>query len=75
MGRSSVGGVTHRLENLLGIEHSILLGPFGGVSSVELTAAVSELGGLGQYGLYGYGPTASARPSPPCAPPPTSRSG
>ena len=43
-----------RLTELLGIEHPIVLGPFGGLSSVELTAAVSELGGLGSFGLYGY---------------------
>lgn len=40
----------------LGVEHPIVLGPFGGLSSVELTARVSDLGGLGSYGLYGYGP-------------------
>ncbi|MFB7250142.1 NAD(P)H-dependent flavin oxidoreductase [Microbacterium sp. NPDC056234] len=39
---------------LLGIRHPIVLGPFGGLSSVDLTAAVSEAGGLGSYGLYGY---------------------
>lgn len=44
----------NRLTDLLGVEHPIVLGPFGGVSSVTLTAAVSELGGLGSYGLYGY---------------------
>ncbi len=42
------------LRALLGIDHPILLGPFGGLSSVALTAAVSEAGGLGGYGLYGY---------------------
>ncbi len=42
------------LRTLIGIEHPILLGPFGGLSSVGLTAAVSEAGGLGSYGLYGY---------------------
>ena len=31
-----------------------MLGPFGGLSSVALTAAVSSAGGLGSYGLYGY---------------------
>ncbi|QNO36689.1 nitronate monooxygenase [Protaetiibacter sp. SSC-01] len=46
--------MTGRLEELLGIRQPILLGAFGGLSNVELTAAVSELGGLGQYGLYGY---------------------
>ena len=39
---------------MLGIDHPIVLGPFGGLSSVELTAAVSELGGLGSFGLYGF---------------------
>jgi len=48
--------VTGRIETLLGIDHPILLGPFGGLSSVDLTAAVSNLGGLGQFGLYGYTP-------------------
>ncbi|UYO97704.1 nitronate monooxygenase [Microbacterium sp. M28] len=40
--------------DLLGIRHPIVLGPFGGLSSVALTAAVSDAGGLGSYGLYGY---------------------
>ncbi|MBN9213713.1 MAG: 2-nitropropane dioxygenase [Microbacterium sp. SCN 70-200] len=42
------------LRELLGIRHPIVLGPFGGLSSIELTAAVSDAGGLGSYGLYGY---------------------
>ncbi|WP_226531320.1 NAD(P)H-dependent flavin oxidoreductase [Microbacterium paraoxydans] len=42
------------LRALLGIEHPIILGPFGGLSSTTLTAAVSEAGGLGSFGLYGY---------------------
>jgi len=42
------------LTRLLGSELPIVLGPFGGASSVELTATVSDLGGLGSYGLYGY---------------------
>lgn len=42
------------LRRLLGIETPIVLGPFGGLSSVELAAAVSEAGGLGSYGLYGF---------------------
>ncbi|WP_150958339.1 NAD(P)H-dependent flavin oxidoreductase [Microbacterium testaceum] len=45
-----------RLENLLGIDVPIVLGPFGGLSSVALTAAVSDGGGLGSFGLYGYTP-------------------
>ena len=39
---------------LLGLDVPIVLGPFGGMSSVALTAAVSDAGGLGSYGLYGY---------------------
>ncbi|WP_341933566.1 nitronate monooxygenase [Microbacterium sp. LWO14-1.2] len=42
------------LRALFGIEHPIVLGPFGGLSSVALTAAVSEAGGLGGFGLYGF---------------------
>lgn len=45
-----------RLCDLLGIKDPIVLGPFGGLSSIELTATVSRLGGLGSYGLYGYSP-------------------
>lgn len=41
------------LRTLLGIEHPIVLGPFGGLSSTALTAAVSNAGGLGSFGLYG----------------------
>ncbi|MEZ3160573.1 nitronate monooxygenase [Microbacterium sp. BWT-B31] len=44
------------LAAVLGIDAPIVLGPFGGLSSVALTAAVSDLGGLGSYGLYGYAP-------------------
>lgn len=40
----------------LGIAHPIVLGPFGGLSCVALVAAVSDAGGLGSYGLYGYPP-------------------
>jgi nitronate monooxygenase len=39
---------------LTGIDHPVVLGPFGGLSSVDLTATVSAGGGLGSYGLYGY---------------------
>ncbi|QNE13552.1 nitronate monooxygenase family protein [Pseudarthrobacter sp. NBSH8] len=45
----------NRITDLFGTEVPVVLGPFGGVSSVELTAAVSDGGGLGSYGLYGYG--------------------
>lgn len=46
----------NRLMELLGIDQPVVLAPFGGLSAVELTAAVSRLGGLGSYGLYGYTP-------------------
>ena len=39
------------ITELLGIDAPVVLGPFGGVSSVQLTAAVSDGGGLGSYGL------------------------
>ena len=55
-GRSVVNTKAGRLKELLGVDDPIVLGPFGGVSSVSLTAAVSEFGGLGSYGLYGYQP-------------------
>jgi len=48
--------MTARLTELLGVRVPIVLGAFGGLSSVSLTAAVSEAGGLGQFGLYGYAP-------------------
>lgn len=46
--------MANALTELLGIRHPIVLGPFGGLSSVDLVAAVSEADGLGSYGLYGY---------------------
>lgn len=42
------------LTDVLGIRVPLILAPFGGLSSVALTGAVSEAGGLGSYGLYGY---------------------
>lgn len=42
------------LCNMLGIDVPVILGPFGGLSSVELAAVVSRAGGLGSYGLYGF---------------------
>ncbi|MFH6943540.1 NAD(P)H-dependent flavin oxidoreductase [Flavobacterium sp. FlaQc-50] len=42
-----------KATKLLGIQYPILQGPFGGnLSSVALTAAVSNAGGLGGYGAY-----------------------
>lgn len=46
-----------KAKELLGIDYPILQGPFGGnLSSVELTAAVSNAGGLGGYGVYTMSP-------------------
>ncbi|KAA2223672.1 NAD(P)H-dependent flavin oxidoreductase [Chryseobacterium sediminis] len=43
----------NRITELLGIEYPILQGPFGGgLSTVELTTTVSNLGGLGGFGAY-----------------------
>lgn len=46
--------MTSSLRHALGIDLPIVLGPFGGLSSVDLTAQVSAAGGLGSFGLYGY---------------------
>ena len=41
------------LQDLLGIAHPIIQGPFGGgLSSVELAGAVSDAGGLGSFGAH-----------------------
>src|SRR6218665_61477 len=46
-----------RVTKLLGIDYPVMLGPFGGgLSSVELTSAVSNAGGLGGYGAYTMSP-------------------
>lgn len=46
-----------KASNLLGTEYPILQGPFGGgLSSVELVAAVSNAGGIGGYGAYTLSP-------------------
>jgi len=43
----------------LGIRHPVVQGPFGGTfSTVRLAAAVSNLGGLGSYGLQAFDPPA-----------------
>lgn len=48
-----------KATELLGTEYPILQGPFGGnLSSVALTAAVSNAGGLGGFGMYSYDPQA-----------------
>ena len=43
--------MTSTLAGLLRTELPIILGPFGGLSSIELTSTVSNGGGLGSYGL------------------------
>jgi nitronate monooxygenase len=48
--------MTGELRDMFGVDAPVVLGPFGGLSSVALTAAVSESGGLGSFGLYGYAP-------------------
>jgi len=46
-----------KATDLLGIQYPILQGPFGGnLSSVALTATVSNAGGLGGYGAYTMSP-------------------
>ena len=46
-----------RLSELLGLDHPIVLGPFGGgLSSIELAAAVSNAGGLGSFGAQHLSP-------------------
>ena len=48
---------TNEATRRLGIEHPIVLGPFGGgMSSVRLAAAVSNLGGLGSFGAHSLAP-------------------
>ncbi|MFL1380667.1 NAD(P)H-dependent flavin oxidoreductase [Nocardiopsis protaetiae] len=45
------------LTEALGIRYPVVQGPFGGgLSTVELTAAVSEAGGLGSYGVHAMDP-------------------
>src|SRR5947208_4676854 len=48
----------NRLTAKLGINYPIIQGPFGGLSSQRLTAAVSNFGGLGSFGALGLEPEA-----------------
>jgi nitronate monooxygenase len=48
----------NRLTSKLGIDFPIIQGPFGGLSSQRLTAAVSNFGGLGSFGALGLSPAA-----------------
>ncbi len=44
---------TEQFKQLMQIQHALVQGPFGGgLSSVELLAAVSNLGGLGSFGAH-----------------------
>src|SRR5580693_9101482 len=48
----------NRFTAKLGIEYPIIQGPLGGLSSQQLTAAVSNFGGLGSFGAHGLTPEA-----------------
>ena len=48
----------NRLTTRLGIDHPIIQGPLGGLSSQRLTAAVSNFGGLGSFGAHTVTPAA-----------------
>src|ERR1700731_5336395 len=48
----------NRLTEKLGIDYPIIQGPLGGLSSQQLTAAVSNFGGLGSFGAHGLAPEA-----------------
>jgi len=47
-----------RISARLGIEYPIIHGPLGGLSSQQLTATVSNFGGLGSFGAHGLSPSA-----------------
>jgi nitronate monooxygenase len=47
-----------RAAHLLGIDYPIIMAPFGGLPSQRLTAAVSNLGGLGSLGAVTLSPSA-----------------
>jgi nitronate monooxygenase len=49
---------SNRLTSTLGIEYPIIQGPLGGLSSQKLTAAVSNVGGLGSFGAHSLAPSA-----------------
>jgi nitronate monooxygenase len=48
----------NRFTAKLGIDYPIIQGPLGGLSSQQLTAAVSNFGGLGSFGAHGLTPEA-----------------
>ena len=56
---ASLPGWNHtRFSARVGIEYPIIQGPFGGLASQRLTAAVSNFGGLGSFGAHGLVPGA-----------------
>jgi nitronate monooxygenase len=48
----------NRLTAKLGIDYPIIQGPLGGLASQRLTAAVSNFGGLGSFGVHSLAPEA-----------------
>src|SRR6266516_1258630 len=48
----------NRLTAKLGIDYPVIQGPLGGLSSQRLTAAVSNFGGLGSFGVLNLSPDA-----------------
>ena len=48
----------NRLASRLGLQYPIIQGPLGGLSSQQLTADVSNYGGLGSFGAHGLNPEA-----------------
>jgi nitronate monooxygenase len=48
----------NRVTAKLGIDYPIIQGPFGGLPSQRLMAAVSNFGGLGSFGAHGLTPDA-----------------
>ena len=48
----------NRLTAKLGIAYPVIQGPLGGLSSQKLTAAVSNIGGLGSFGAHSLTPEA-----------------
>src|SRR5450432_4008731 len=48
----------NRLTAKLGIDYPIIQGPLGGLSSQQLTAAVSNFGGLGSFAAHSLTPGA-----------------
>ena len=56
-GNARYAWTSTRAAHLLGIDYPIIQAPFGGLASQRLTAAVSNLGGLGSLGAVTLGPS------------------